>query len=158
MRLLHFVDQRLTLTDFSGRTVPPYAILSHRWNTDPNSEVLFEDLGNDSWETKAGYPKIVFCAKQAAQDGLQYFWIDTCCIDKWNRIERLKAVNSMFRWYQNAVKCSVFLPDISAPSSVEDTLQQRPLKARSRGLQMLSRKFLSKISNSRSVNKCQQSA
>jgi hypothetical protein len=28
---------------------------------------------------KAGWKKIQFCAKQAAADGLQYFWIDTCC-------------------------------------------------------------------------------
>jgi hypothetical protein len=123
MRLLRFVDQRLDLTDFSGRTVPPYAILSHRWSKDPASEVLFEDLGNNTWKTKAGYPKIVFCAGRAAEDGLQYFWIDTCCIDKWNRDERSKAVNSMFRWYQNAAKCYVYLPDVSVSSSAEDAQQ-----------------------------------
>jgi tetratricopeptide (TPR) repeat protein len=128
MRLLHFVDQRLALTDFSGRTIPPYAILSHRWNTEPNNEVLFQDVGNDTWKTKAGYPKIVFCAQQAARDRLQYFWIDTCCIDKWNRHELSKAVNSMFRWYQNAAKCYVFLPDIFASSTVKNTQQQSPPK------------------------------
>ncbi|KAH8689245.1 hypothetical protein GQ44DRAFT_720537 [Phaeosphaeriaceae sp. PMI808] len=94
MRLLHFDDEtgRLILTEFSGRAVPPYAILSYRWNSDPNSEVLFEDLANDTWKTKAGYPKVKFCAEQASQDRLRYFWIDTCCIDKWNRYERSKAV------------------------------------------------------------------
>ncbi|PSN64154.1 HET-domain-containing protein [Corynespora cassiicola Philippines] len=112
MRLLHFDrSERLVSTDFSGKSIPPYAILSHRWG---DSEVLFEDLGSDIYKEKEGYRKIEFCAKQAAQDQLQYFWIDTCCIDKWNLRERSKAINSMFRWYKNATKCYVFLLDVSA--------------------------------------------
>src|ERR1700761_543940 len=110
MRLLHFNDTgRLALKDFGGRRIPPYAILSHRWSSD---EVLFEDLERNSYESKTGFRKVEFCATKAAQDGLQYFWIDTCCIDKWNRRELSKAINSMFRWYQNATKCYVFLSDV----------------------------------------------
>ncbi|KAN0070997.1 hypothetical protein V8E54_011162 [Elaphomyces granulatus] len=30
----------------------------------------------------AGHDKIRFCGDQAKRDKLQYFWIDTCCIDK----------------------------------------------------------------------------
>jgi hypothetical protein len=44
---------------------------------------------------------------------LQYFWVDTCCIDKSNAVELQEAINSMFRWYQNAVKCYVYLSDVS---------------------------------------------
>lgn len=45
MRLLHLDSaKRLTSTDFSGKTIPPYAILSHTWDGD---EFLFEDLVND---------------------------------------------------------------------------------------------------------------
>ncbi|KAF1952777.1 HET-domain-containing protein [Byssothecium circinans] len=110
MRLLHFDGERLVSTDFRGKTIPPYAILSHRWG---DSEVLFEDLGNRDYKEKGGYRKIEFCAEQAAQDQLQYFWIDTCCIDKWDLRERSKAINSMFRWYKNAARCYVFLPDVS---------------------------------------------
>ncbi|KAF2678640.1 hypothetical protein K458DRAFT_394691 [Lentithecium fluviatile CBS 122367] len=40
--------------------------------------------------------------------------INTCCIDKWDRRERSKAINSMFRWYKDAARCYVFLPDVSA--------------------------------------------
>ena len=44
MRLLYFdSSKRLTSTDFSGKTVPPYAILSHTWE---DEEFLFEDLVN----------------------------------------------------------------------------------------------------------------
>lgn len=117
MRLLHF-DQtgRLILTNFSGKLLPPYAVLSHRWG---NDEVLFQDLAKDDYKSKAGYRKIEFCAKLVAQDQLQYFWIDTCCIDKWNLHELSNAINSMFRWYGNAAKCYVFLSDVSVSPETE---------------------------------------
>jgi hypothetical protein len=113
MRLLYFnSSKRLTSTDFSGKTVPPYAILSHTWDGD---EFLFEDLANDTGKSKAGYEKILFCGEQAARDNLQYFWVDTCCIDKWNIRELSNAINSMFLWYRNAAKCYVYLSDVSIP-------------------------------------------
>jgi hypothetical protein len=79
MRLLHFVHpDRLVLTDFHGKSIPQYAILSHRWG---GFEILLEDIGSGAYkEKKDGYRKLQFCAEQAAQDKLQYFWIDTCCI------------------------------------------------------------------------------
>lgn len=111
MRLLH-LDQagRLLLTDFGGKTTPPYAILSHRWG---DSEVLFGDIMNKRYKEKEGYRKIEFCAKQTAEDQLQYFWIDTCCIDKWNVDELSKSINSMFLWYKGVQKCYVFMPDVT---------------------------------------------
>jgi hypothetical protein len=63
--------------------------------------------------SKAGFDKIRFCGEQAKRNGWQYFWVDTCCIDKSNAVELQEAINSMFRWYQNAVKCYVYLLDIS---------------------------------------------
>ena len=48
-------------------------------------------------KSKAGYDKIRFCGEQAQRDGLQYFWVDTCCIDKSNNNELSEAINSMFR-------------------------------------------------------------
>jgi tetratricopeptide (TPR) repeat protein len=121
MRLLHFDrSERLVSTNFSGKSIPPYAILSHRWGDD---EVLFEDLRSDMYKEKEGYRKIKFCAKQAAQDRLRYFWVDTCCIDKWNLRERSKAINSMFHWYRSATRCYVFLSDVSV-STATDIPQQ----------------------------------
>ncbi|KAK7982173.1 hypothetical protein PG988_004411 [Apiospora saccharicola] len=38
----------------------------------------------------------------AARDGLEYFWVDACCIDKSNSTELQEAINSMFRWYQSS--------------------------------------------------------
>jgi tetratricopeptide (TPR) repeat protein len=116
MRLLHFnALGKLILTDFRSKLIPPYAILSHRWS---DSEILIEDISNGNYKEKEdGYRKLRFCAEQATQDGLRYFWIDTCCIDRWNNNERSKAINSMFQWYKNAVRCYVFLSDVSVSTS-----------------------------------------
>jgi hypothetical protein len=102
-----------TLTgEFIGDdTIPPYAIASHIWNDD---EVTFKDLQNGTGKETAGYAKISFFEQQAACDGLQYFWVDTCCIDKSNQVALGDAINSMFYWYQNAAKCYVYLSDVSA--------------------------------------------
>jgi hypothetical protein len=67
----------------------------------------------DSGKTKAEYKKILFCGEQAARDGLQHSWVDTCCIDKSNNVELQEAINSIFRWYQNATKYYVYLSDVS---------------------------------------------
>ncbi|KAF7503525.1 hypothetical protein GJ744_003676 [Endocarpon pusillum] len=100
-----------SLTEFDPQNIPSeYAIFSHRWGPD---EVTYKDIENGTAKTKAGYKKLKFCAKQAARDGLLYFWIDTCCIDKANSTEHQEAINSMFKWYQNATKCYVYLPDVS---------------------------------------------
>jgi tetratricopeptide (TPR) repeat protein len=104
------------LKDFRNEAVPPYAILSHRWGS---SEVLFEDLGKDKCKEKDGYQKIELCARRLAEDQLQYFWVDTCCIDKWDLLELSHSINSMFHWYRNAAKCYVFLSDISVSTASE---------------------------------------
>jgi hypothetical protein len=117
MRLLYTADDgRLSWTDdLVGGQIPPYAILSHTWD---GQEVAYKDLQNHSniedvdTRLKGGFQKIFFCAAQAKQDGLDYFWVDTCCIDKANNTELSKAINSMFRWDQNAKKCYVFLSDV----------------------------------------------
>ena len=63
-----------------------------------------------------GYNKIRFCGEQARRDDLQYFWVDTCCIDKSSSTELQEAINSMFRWYCKSamrLKCYVYLVDVS---------------------------------------------
>ncbi|KAF1959162.1 HET-domain-containing protein [Byssothecium circinans] len=115
MRLLQrSVDGTFSLTaDLVGEdTIPPYAILSHTWGADAE-EVTFEDLANGVGKAKPGYEKIRFCGERARQDGLQYFWIDTCCINKANKAELSQAINSMFHWYHNSTRCYVYLSDVS---------------------------------------------
>ncbi|PQE06061.1 hypothetical protein CJF30_00005019 [Rutstroemia sp. NJR-2017a BBW] len=115
MRLLHYNnDGEFSLTEFFESDMPKYAILSHRWGAE---EVTFRDLMDGTSKNKAGYSKIQFCGKQAKRNGLQYFWVDTCCIDKSNSTELAEAINSMFRWYRDSTKCYVYLPDVSRPFS-----------------------------------------
>ncbi|KAH8896438.1 vegetative incompatibility protein HET-E-1 [Thozetella sp. PMI_491] len=100
----------ISLTEDLLRDIPPYAILSHTWGSE---EVSFQDLKANAGQKKLGYEKIQFCGEQACRDGLSYFWVDTCCIDKSNNAELSEALNSMFRWYRNASRCYVYLADIS---------------------------------------------
>jgi len=117
MRLLERLsDGGFSLTDDileNGISQCRYAILSHTWGQ-VNEEVTYEDMVECSGRDKAGYKKIDFCGEQAAKDGLQYFWIDSCCIKKTSDAELSSSINSMFRWYRRAAKCYVYLADVSA--------------------------------------------
>jgi Heterokaryon incompatibility protein (HET) len=122
MRLLELKSNGdFSLTKDLISDIPPYAILSHTWGND-DEEVTFKDLTEGSGRMKRGYEKILFCATQARNDGLQHIWIDTCCIDKSNNAELSEAIISMFRWYRNAIKCYVYLTDVS--STGQDPIAQ----------------------------------
>ncbi|KAH9203198.1 hypothetical protein DL95DRAFT_506417 [Leptodontidium sp. 2 PMI_412] len=91
MRLLQYNNgSDFSLTELFESDMPKYAILSHRWEAE---EATFKDLRNGTGTKKAGYEKIRFCGEQATRDGLKYFWVDTCCIDKSSSAE-------LFRSYQ----------------------------------------------------------
>ena len=68
-----------SLVEYTDVHIPPYAILSHTWGAD-SEEVTYKDLVQGTGKNKVGYKKIEFCGKQAASDGLQHFWVDTCCM------------------------------------------------------------------------------
>lgn len=103
------------LVTFNTDDLPPYAILSHTWT---DGEVTYDELVAETGKNKAGYDKIRFCGERAAADNLQYFWVDTCCIDKSTNQELQTAINSMFRWYQRASKCYVHLSDVQIPKEI----------------------------------------
>ncbi|KAF1832017.1 hypothetical protein BDW02DRAFT_555736 [Decorospora gaudefroyi] len=131
MRLLKYgEDGELTITSFDDNAIPPYAILSHTWGAD-TEEVTFTDLTKSSGKDKPGYKKIRFCGEQASKDGLEYFWIDTCCINKENQAELSLAIDSMFRWYRNSARCYVYLADVSSQTSntnLEPSVHQSDLQ------------------------------
>jgi hypothetical protein len=115
-----------------------YAILSHTWEVE---EVTFQDLyptPKADWQNKRGFLKIKHACEQALRDGYEYVWVDTCCINKeyvcyetakWRSIQKhpstadtphrssaelSEAINSMFRWYQDASICYAYLSDASS--------------------------------------------
>ena len=116
MRLLKRNDNgALNLTDdLLDQDIPEYVVLSHTWGA-AGQEVTLQDFQSQFGQPqtgKAGYAKIRFCSDQAAQQGYEYLWIDTCCIDKTNNVELSEAINSMFRWYREAARCYVYLSDV----------------------------------------------
>lgn len=115
MRLLKLSSEgSLSLTeDLDNIHIPSYAILSHTWGAD-GDEVTFDDMQNERARNKPGYAKLEFCAERAREDRIDHFWVDTCCINKANLTELSEAITSMFRWYQDAAKCYVYLTDVSS--------------------------------------------
>ncbi|KAH7384380.1 kinesin light chain 1 [Phaeosphaeria sp. MPI-PUGE-AT-0046c] len=104
------------LHSFDDENPPPYAILSHTWIE--GNEVTYGELVAGAGKDKTGYKKIQFCGRRAAADDLQYFWVDTCCIDKSVSHELSTAINSMFRWYERASRCYVYLSDVAVPEEI----------------------------------------
>lgn len=103
MRALNVHTFQLENLNSAGDDPPVYAILSHRWERDIRDEVLFEDLRNatDSdtsrLRKKRGFAKVVGACKQAARDGFDHIWIDSCCINQDSSAELSESINSMYR-------------------------------------------------------------
>ncbi|KAJ4855764.1 heterokaryon incompatibility protein (HET) domain-containing protein [Trichoderma breve] len=111
MRLIN--TRTLKLQQFLGKP-PPYAILSHTWGQE---EVSFQDFQSpERRERLAGFSKINATCKKAYSHGLDYAWVDTCCIDKTSSAELSESINSMFKWYKNSAIAYAFLEDYPSPN------------------------------------------
>lgn len=97
------------------RQAPRYGILSHRWQEE---EVTYQDMLSGKCKSMLGFTKITAFCRTCAVDGLSHAWVDTCCIDKNSSAELSEAIDSMYRWYQNATKCYVFLSDVQKLSDL----------------------------------------
>lgn len=135
MRLLN--TSTLKLREFYDDEIPDYAILSHTWE---DGEVSFQEMEKSAsapastvsdglneitrpgtraaFESKSmpGYTKITQFGRLAAAEGWNYVWVDTCCIDKTSSAELSEAINSMYRWYEEAQVCYVYMTDVSSAS------------------------------------------
>jgi hypothetical protein len=122
MRLLRREhDGQYILTTFDSGAIPRYAILSHTWGA-ATDEVTFRDFIENKYKDKVGFNKIRFCADQALKDGLEYFWVDTCCINKLSSAELDGAINSMFKWYSKSKECYVYLSDVASDRSLDGSI------------------------------------
>ncbi|KAI0872436.1 heterokaryon incompatibility protein-domain-containing protein [Hypoxylon argillaceum] len=95
---------------------------SHTWGTE---EVLFHEFQEQRAAEMRGYGKITGCCRQAASDGLDYLWIDTCCIDKRSSSELSEAINSMFSWYRDAAICYAYLEDVDGEQVIGASIAVR---------------------------------
>lgn len=117
------IEARKTSKDLSK-----YAILSHRWDGNETSlqkyQKLYESnqekLQNADLTTTFGstddekaLEKIAKTCWLAQRDKLEYAWIDTCCINKENATEQEKDFASMYKYYEAASLCYVYLNDVS---------------------------------------------
>ncbi|KAI0547174.1 heterokaryon incompatibility protein-domain-containing protein [Xylaria curta] len=116
----------LQLQEFFGSQPPPYAILSHTWQ---DEEVTFAEFSRGA-PTRTGiategWKKITQTCKLAIEQGYEYVWIDTCCIDKSSSAELTEAINSMYSWYADSCKCFAYLSDFgpSKPGSSNPSKQ-----------------------------------
>ncbi|KAI4640823.1 hypothetical protein J4E93_008416 [Alternaria ventricosa] len=71
-------------------------------------------MGGAKWSAKKGYFKIGKTCEQALEDGCDFVWIDTCNINKDSSTELSEAINSMFRWYRDAVICYAYISDVKS--------------------------------------------
>ncbi|TGO33576.1 hypothetical protein BHYA_0238g00010 [Botrytis hyacinthi] len=119
MRLLDTKDtENLRVQEFSQRNIPSYAILSHRWEEE---EVTFEDVKNGDLKQKKGFAKLKECRRRAREDGYDWVWADTCCIDKSSSAELSEAINSMYHWYQESAVCYAYLSDVKEIDSLSQS-------------------------------------
>ena len=133
MRLLNIQGSSPKLENAGERPKVPYIILSHTWlDPDPSGyqkEILFDDLYNrKEWTKKpAGAAKVTGACEAARRwfeqskmrdpemQAIDHLWIDSCCIDQKHPVELSAAINSMYRWYQKAEVCLVYLSDVKRP-------------------------------------------
>jgi len=115
------VDRRIKVLEFSDDEATEYAILSHRWiaeEVDCNEMVELAKMDReerDEIRQRDGYRKILHSCEQAQKDRCGWLWVDTCCIDKRSSAELSEAINSMYRWYENAKVCYAYLHDVPDP-------------------------------------------
>ncbi|ROW13990.1 hypothetical protein VPNG_04110 [Cytospora leucostoma] len=116
MRLIN--TRSLEIQEFGQSGDPLYAILSHTWG---DCEATFHE-----WRSRVtrfrkrrrpGFAKVLAACAQARRDGFSHIWVDTVCIDKTSSAELSEAINSMFKWYEGAMICYVYLADIPSYSS-----------------------------------------
>ncbi|PGH07613.1 hypothetical protein GX51_01621 [Blastomyces parvus] len=116
MRLLNAKTHQLE--EFPDDCIPPYAILSHRWQAD---EVIFRELEASPEFTGPRFRKLFDTCAQAFGNGIDYVWADTCCIDKSSSAELSESINSMYEWYRCAEVCYVYLNDVIESSVTENS-------------------------------------
>ncbi|KAK0649253.1 hypothetical protein B0T16DRAFT_409711 [Cercophora newfieldiana] len=139
MRLINI--DTLEMKEFFEHNTPRYAVLSHTWGDEEISFQDWQTIASfpellaarpsaedDAYtalqrrrvellKKREGYQKILQFLSAIPPHvreglGVEWGWIDTCCIDKTSSSELSEAINSMFRWYGYAEVCLVYLADV----------------------------------------------
>jgi len=86
--------------------------------------MFHEFISSDRDITHRKFRKITETCRLARERGIPYVWVDSCCIDKTSSAELTEAINSMFRWYKEAVVCFTYLADLAVDSDMACDLQK----------------------------------
>lgn len=109
----------LEMKSFANTPRFPYAILSHVWQHEDQSynfqkiQDIYARFRNSLEGAVAHAPDKVraFC-HLAAEEGYEWAWLDTSCIDKTSSAELSEAINSMYAWYAASDVCYAYLYDV----------------------------------------------
>lgn len=125
MRVLRVDDLRFK--EFPDLPDKPYAILSHVWG---EREITFQDLTRYRFSDLKRKPGLEKAAAKlqgyrslAQKSGIEYIWIDTCCINKPDHSELTEAINSMYNWYKVSEVCYAYLEDVKWKDSESGKLE-----------------------------------
>ncbi|KAH8796289.1 hypothetical protein BGZ57DRAFT_862967 [Hyaloscypha finlandica] len=118
MRLLHTSEIRLE--EAKHEINVKYAILSHTWNA---TELSLQDLNKKDSRYMIEYKKVRESCEKAKPRN-DWIWIDSCCIDKSSSAELSESINSMYRWYEDADICYVYLEDFEGEEATLDSLSR----------------------------------
>ncbi|KAK5083333.1 hypothetical protein LTR70_008170 [Exophiala xenobiotica] len=102
--------QTLKLKHFNSEYDVRYCTLSHRW-LPGDEELLFQEVDDISASYKQGAVKIRSACSIALDNGYDYIWIDTCCIDKTSSAALSEVINSMYRYYELGKVCLAYIAD-----------------------------------------------
>lgn len=117
MRCLNTATFELHHSDQNVFRAEGYAILSHRWS---DNEITFDHIGDYAQELRntvgshciPQLDKVFGACTIARNQGIRWMWIDTCCINKGSSQEYQESINSMFKWYSDAVVCITYMSDV----------------------------------------------
>ncbi|CAI6338731.1 unnamed protein product [Periconia digitata] len=97
------------IEEFPEHKKPRYAILSH---TSKVPSIITKPASDVKEEVKVPESQIITKACDIALGhGCDYCWVDTVCVNRSDSGDWSEAVNSMFKWYQDATFCIAYLND-----------------------------------------------
>ena len=89
-----------------------YAMLSHTWEGDePPYDELIKIVVYDL-EASPTHNKLQMFCKIVRDEGFNWAWSDTCCIDKRDHFVLQEALVRMFKWYEGSAMTIIFLFDV----------------------------------------------
>ena len=102
-----------------------YSMFSHKWEA---SEPLFKEVVDKDvygLEESLTHDKLKTFCKIVRDDGLNWAWSDTCCINQEDPTVLQEALVSMFKWYEGSALTVVYLPDVPLRRLVDSIWNSR---------------------------------